>query len=196
MVAEGALAAGVAVHLVDADICAAHNVPSQMLGPADAEQGLFKVDALAAHIETLCGFRPHAIARFLDDDNADLARQMRDIIAVCTDSMASRTAIFSLLSDNPFTTWLLDTRMGAGGLTLLCCRLHTHDEEVYRQTLYEDSEAEDLPCTARALAPWSAMAGAWTARAIYRILAGQPVERRIDFDTQTLALIVDPGESQ
>lgn len=74
------------------------------------------------------------------------------IVISSVDSMQARKNIFEACKASPGVSLLLDARMGAEELRVF--EVNMRDEEavkMYEASLYDDSEALQLPCTARAI---------------------------------------------
>jgi len=92
----------------------------------------------------------------------------------------------------PQVDWLIDGRMGAEqGAILTVQPIQPADRRFYEATLFSDEEAVPAPCTARAIAHNTFWIAALICNQVKRIVMGQEVFRRIDFDLDSYMLIVE-----
>lgn len=130
----------------DFDIVEVHNLPNQIYGLQ--EVGMMKVDALRKIILRDCGIE--IVAK---NEKVDGSQKMAGIVYVCTDTMSSRKEIWAnSLKYKLDVSLVVETRLGAELGTIYCVRpLDPNDIRNYESTLYGDVDAEESPCTYRAI---------------------------------------------
>lgn len=130
----------------DFDIVEIHNLPNQIYGLQ--EVGLLKVEALKKIVERDCGIEIKAKA-----EKVDGTQKLEGIVYICTDTMSSRKEIWlNSLKYQLEVNLVVETRLGAELGTIYCVRpLDPTDVREYENTLYGDSEAEESPCSYRAI---------------------------------------------
>lgn len=130
--------------LYDEDVIEAHNIANQYFEAADI--GLRKVDALEQKLKALEG-RVFVEKRgfFAEADFISPG----SVVLVCVDSMAARKLVAGAMEGGIL---LIDGRMGGeNGLVHVVRKDDAAAWDAYRQSLYADSEASELPCTARTI---------------------------------------------
>lgn len=192
------------VTLYDHDIIAWHNVPSQFLPvympmmaegglarevvPVDAEdeadQGIYKVDGLSDLLYTLCGVQFEVVAERYE------GQPVSGVLISAVDSMEARREIWRANRDNVGLLWLVDARIGGQTLVVYTVDM-THQEamEAYEASLYSDEEAEQLPCTARAVVYVGLMVGGVIARVVRGIALRQQMPFYTAFDAENLEIV-------
>jgi hypothetical protein len=180
---------GFSMRLCDGDTTDGHNVASQFYSVDDATHSKFKVHAAREHLCRFAGLQPEVVPAFL---NGGGKPRLRDIVVVTVDTMADRHTIWEeYVQGQARVSWLIDARMGAESGTILTVRINDFQaERFYESTLYDDDEALDLPCTGRAIVYNGLWLAALITRQVKRILLGQEIPSRIDFDLDVLTLIV------
>ena len=171
----------------DGDHVEAVNLSSQLYRLEDAERRNPK--ALACQ-EIWRAFSDVEVAAVCDSAETHI---LRGIVLWAVDSMDARKVLWERLTRGvSFVPWLVDARMGAESGTLLSVRpALPGDRRWYESTLYEDAHTLDLPCTGRAVFYNTLWLAALIGRQVKRIVMGQRVERRIDFDLDQLTLLID-----
>jgi molybdopterin/thiamine biosynthesis adenylyltransferase len=130
----------------DFDIVEVHNLPNQIYGLQ--EVGLLKVEALKKIILRDCGIEIEAKV-----EKVDGSQKLEGIVYICTDTMSSRKEIWlNSLKYQLDVNLVIETRLGAELGTIYCVRpLDPTDVREYENTLYDDNEAEESPCSYRAI---------------------------------------------
>lgn len=130
----------------DYDRVEVHNLPNQVFGLE--EIGLFKVEALKKILSRDCGIEITA-----RNEKVDGTQKLNGIVYVCTDTMSSRKEIWDKSLKHQLDVKLvIETRLGAELGYIYCVRpLNPTDIRQYEYTLYTDGEAEESPCTYRAI---------------------------------------------
>jgi molybdopterin/thiamine biosynthesis adenylyltransferase len=172
------------LHLYDDDRVEDHNVPNQLFRTSDV--GRPKVDALAEILEAFTGLRPQAHRRRVQDE------RLRGIVVSGVDSMATRMAIWQkVVRHRAGIALYLDGRLGAEVCRLYAIRPADPDDiRAYERSLYDDSQAEPLSCTAGAIIYTGLAMASLVADQVKKFATGEPVAREILYDLNTLTLVV------
>jgi hypothetical protein len=130
----------------DPDTVELHNLPNQLFPFDEATIGVKKVDVLHDVVLYLTGKEIKPVPELFDPGRT------QDIVISGVDSMSARKSIWDSIKDCPFLELYVDGRMG-GQVGML---LHTNPSDsdmckAYEDTLYSDSQASELPCTARSI---------------------------------------------
>ena len=173
------------LRVVDFDDVEEHNIANQGFGLD--EIGLTKVGALRDRVKRTTGVEIEAVnARITSPPTFD-----QDIVISAVDSMAVRKLLWDGFTENSYKSFLfLDGRMGAMyGTIFMIPKDDDRKVRAYAESLHEDSEGVQAPCTARATifcAEWmSSMLGS----ACTKYVTGRefPVYRMdMDFHEDTL----------
>lgn len=131
----------------DFDDVEPHNPPNQIYGPAD--KGKKKVQALADMILPATGI---SIKTFPERFTGG---ELKGIVFVLTDTMESRKQIWdSSIKYKLHVDLLVEPRMGAeDGRVYVIQPARPSQVTAYEKTLYADTQAQQNPCTRRAIAP-------------------------------------------
>ncbi len=170
------------LELYDDDRVEEQNVPNQLFRTADV--GRPKVEALAEILETFTGTRPQPHRRRIEGD------RLQGIVVSGVDSMLARKTLWlKSVRHRAGIPLYLDGRLGAE-----VCRLYTirpadpDDVRFYERTLYDDSEAAPLPCTAGAIIYTGFAVASLVADQVKKFAAGETIVREILCDLKTLTL--------
>jgi len=173
------------MRVFDFDTVEEVNLCSQMYRLADARDGVPKARACRSIWRDMSGVEVEAVA---EDATA---HQLRGIVILAVDSMATRVALWERIRDRPQVEWLIDGRMGAESGTILTVQpVLSADRRLYESTLFPDEEALDLPCTGRAVIYNTFWIASLICRQVKRLVMDEPVESRIDFDLDGLMLVI------
>jgi hypothetical protein len=181
---------GMSMRVFDGDIVEPHNVASQFYSMDSATDGILKVDATLANLQQFADVTPEVVPIYLTET---ATCRLKDIVVVMVDSMEARYLIWEkYVRSQAGVRYIIDARMGAETGTIICAQVNNmEDERFYENTLFADSDAVDLPCTGRAIIYNGFWLASLISRQVKRILVQQSVEKRIDFDLDRLALIVN-----
>ncbi len=174
--------ADISVH--DDDRVEDHNLPNQIYRLADV--GELKVDSLSNVVLDFTGVKPLRYSQRVGP-----ATELGGVVISGVDSMQARQDIWKAVRYNPAVSVYVDARMGAE-----VCRIYTiqptdpDDVAFYERTLHTDGEAQDLPCTAKAIIYNVFMIAALICSQVKKFGCGQAHPREIIFDLVTLSLIV------
>jgi sulfur carrier protein ThiS adenylyltransferase len=174
------------LRIVDFDEVEQHNQPNQLFGLSHLKQN--KAVALASIVKQLADLDVETITEKITEKT--VSPIFNGIVIAGVDSMASRKAIWSKVKFNPAVRLYIDGRMGGEVLSVYSVNpLSTTAVEDYEATMFDDGEAAELPCTARAIIDVGFMIGALITRAIRKFLVENKVQFEIIFDTKNLMLI-------
>lgn len=170
------------LHLYDDDRVEEHNVPNQLFRVADV--GRPKAEALAEILESFAGTRPRTHLRRIEGE------RLQGIVVSGVDSMAARKTLWQkTVRHRAGIPVFLDGRLGAE-----VCRLYTirpadpDDIRCYEQSLYDDSQAVPLSCTAGAIIYTGFAMASLVADQVKKFATGELVAREILFDLKTFTL--------
>jgi molybdopterin/thiamine biosynthesis adenylyltransferase len=135
------------ISVFDHDEIENHNLPNQIFGLND--MGVKKVEALQRRIFTDCGIviKPHA--KLFERG------ELSGIVFVCTDTMKSRAQIWhESVKYKLGVDLMIEMRMAAEGGQIYAIKPSMPRQiAAYEKTLFKDEEAEESPCSRRAIAP-------------------------------------------
>jgi len=170
------------ITVYDADLLEVHNAPNQMC--IESKLGVPKVEALGELVKLLSGVEIKEECRMWDGEGF----QASSIVVCAVDNMRVRTQLWEVINFGSVGHYI-DARMGAE--LLLVYSLDPSDIDhtsMYEGTLHDDSEAEELPCSARSIIYCPAIAGAMIAHQVKAICMEKPYHNEIIFDIPTLTL--------
>lgn len=134
----------------DRDIVAEHNIANQNFTLNQID--MFKVNAIKDTIIAKIGEN--------DSENITINRSFFNeesviepgIIILATDNINSRKMVYEYVKDNADISYLIDGRLGGEIIRMLSIDM-TDDEQkkIYEDSLFGAEEAEELPCTAKAI---------------------------------------------
>lgn len=167
----------------DPDSVEQHNLPNQIYRMEDV--GRPKVKALESVIRefTSCQITPIE-GPFVDSGT-------KGVVISAVDSMAARHSIWTEgIRYRAGIDLYIDARMGAEVSRIYSVR-PTDPEHVrfYESSLYSDAEAQDEPCTARAIIYNVFGIAGLIANVVKRFARGEEIMREIIFDYATLSLL-------
>lgn len=169
--------------LYDPDVIEPHNLPNQFYRLEDVNQP--KVRALQALIHAFTGVGVVAHQEAVSN------QRLEGIVVAGVDSMASRQRIWrGAIRYRPAVQLYVDARMGAE-----VCRVYTirptdpEDVRVYEPTLYDDEQATEEACTARAIIYNVLTIAGLIASQVKKHVKGEPLPRELIFDLKTLTLL-------
>lgn len=167
------------VEVWDPDTVEEHNVPNQMFGPNFI--GMSKVEGLQVVCENLVGatIKTHA--------EEYIAQELKGVVISAVDSMKAREAIWkAVIAQRGDIPLYIDARMGglAGWVQGIVPDNPTHRLE-YEATLYSDEEAQEEPCTARAIIYNTGRIASTIADNVRRYVKGLPVPAGVVFTLAT-----------
>ena len=171
----------------DDDILAEHNVSNQMCKPSAVGQP--KVDALAELVWGLAEVRIHT------RNERYRGQRLEGVVIVAVDSMTSRMEVWKRVKFDTVVPLLIDARMGAEFGRLYAIRPSDPDDvDFYESNLYPSSEAEPLPCSARAIIYCPTLVAALIALLVKRSAAGEqpPSEVLLDLPGLHVAFTASP----
>ena len=122
------------------------NMNCQWYGPGDI--GSLKVDALKENVERLTGVlidhQPHRVVP------EERFKELPEVLISAVDSMKVRKELWDTYKDSG-VRWFIDPRMAAEEGLVYTVDLRSEESKTrYEGSLYDDSEAADEPCTAKA----------------------------------------------
>jgi len=127
----------------DDDTVEAHNVGNQLSGPSDIDKP--KTEVLAEIVKTLADIG-------IKQERRKYLGQVTDskVLIVVTDNMSTRKVAYERARNE--SNFFIDGRMGAEFARIYSFEPFNNTlASRYEKTLYDDSEAEDLPCSGRSI---------------------------------------------
>lgn len=151
-----------------------------------------KVTALGAILEEFTGLRITARPEYL---NLASRVQFQEFLVTGLDSFRSRRIVWELLHNRQLqhkTRYLIDCRTGSFQVTLLTARIgDPASEREYLRGLVDDADAAGgIACGDRAIVGLAMTAAGMVAEQVRKILTGTQPPRRIDYNLNTLELLV------
>ena len=132
------------IRVFDKDTIEEHNLPNQFF-PTDSI-GKNKTTALKELVEQFTDVKIMAAPVHYEK------QPLKGIVISALDSMSGRKLIYENALKSGDVKLLIDPRSGPEMFQLLTVDMSLEDErKEYVKTLYSDSEADDFPCTARAI---------------------------------------------
>ncbi|MFN3476080.1 MAG: ThiF family adenylyltransferase [Candidatus Methylomirabilales bacterium] len=170
--------------LYDDDYVEDHNIPNQIYRPQDV--GKAKVEALSEILWVFADLHPEVYRKRVD------GQRLQGIVIACVDSMEARKAIWQKsIRYRASVKLYIDARMGAEVSRLYTVRpVDPDDVRFYEKTLYDDAEAQPLPCTASAIIYNGFSIASLIGNQVKKYVSGEGVKREILSDLKTLTLIV------
>ena len=163
----------------DDDILAEHNVSNQMCKPSAV--GRPKVDALAELVWDLAEVRIHC------RNERYRGQRLEGVVIMAVDSMTSRMEAWKRVKFDTAVPLLIDARMGAEFGRLYAIRPSDPDDvDFYESNLYPSSEAEPLPCSARAIIYCPTLTGGVIALLVKQLVAGARLPSEVLLDLPNL----------
>ncbi len=171
------------LHLYDDDRVEEHNVPNQLFRVCDV--GRAKVEALSEIVEAFTGTRAATYRRRVEGE------RLQGIVVSGVDSMAARKTLWQkTVRHRAGIPLYLDGRLGAEVCRLYAIRPADPDDvRCYERSLYDDSQALPLSCTAGAIIYTGFAMASLVADQVKRFATGEAVAREILYDLKTLTLV-------
>ena len=170
------------LHLYDDDGVEEHNVPNQLFRLADV--GRPKVEALSEILEAFTGTHPRPHLQRVEME------RLQGIVVSGVDSMATRKNLWwKAVRHRAGIPLYLDGRLGAEVCRLYAIRPADPDDiRCYEHTLYDDTQAAPVSCTAAAIIYTGFAIASLIADQVKKFATGEPVAREILYDLKTLTL--------
>ena len=131
----------------DFDTIEEHNLSNQFYRTQD--MGQKKVKALTSIVKDFCevNIKPSEI-----EFDSSMIDQLEGIIIPAVDNMRTRKFIFRSIRRKPEIIGLVDGRMGGNQAEVYTVHMQNNEQKkIYNGTLWSDSEADEIPCTERAV---------------------------------------------
>lgn len=176
------------LHLYDPDGIEEHNLPNQLFRLKDV--GRPKVDALREILEEFAGAPVEGLPVEVE------ARRMTGVVISGVDTMRARKTIWlRSIRYRASVLRYLDARMGAEVARIYAVNPTDPDDiRFYEKSLYNDEEAEVIPCTAAAISYSGFAIASLIGNLVKRLATGEDLPREILFDLKTLTLLTHSGE--
>jgi molybdopterin/thiamine biosynthesis adenylyltransferase len=171
------------VTLWDNDTVENHNLPNQIFRMEDVEKD--KVVALSEILQAFTNITPK-----VNNQQVEATTQLQGVVVSGVDSMEARQNIWQAVRYRTKVLLYIDARMGAE-----VCRIYTINPTTpnhvrdYEASLYPDGEAQELPCTGRAIIYNVFLIASLICNQIKKFARGEPFSQEIIFDLATLTLL-------
>ena len=166
----------------DADIVDVHNVSNQAYGKSDI--GLLKADAFSILVGNQAGVLPHTVGMTYD------GRQLSGVVISAVDSMKSRETIWKAIRDQAGVQLYIDARMGLETLVVYAVRPQVREDRItYSQTICNDSDALQEPCTARTVCYTPLMAASILCNSVKRNVNDEVIPKLVVLDLTTFTIM-------
>lgn len=171
--------------LIDPDIVEVHNVPNQFFTLEAAHNKTPKVEALSAVINDF------SVANVSTrQDRLENVDRYSGVVVSALDSMKARTSLWKKLRHNINVPLLIDARLGGQNIVIYTVDPRKPAQvKRYEETLYSDDEAQEAPCTARAVIDVGLVVGALITRTVRLYFSGQKFEHTLWYNQQTLTVM-------
>lgn len=169
------------ITVYDPDTVEEHNIPNQLY--MKAHTGSLKVDALREMVDDFSGM-------LIETKPMRFGAQVRGVVLSGVDSMKDRKEIWGAVKMKAAVPLYIEARMGAE-----VARIHSVNPcdpsecEWYEGTLYDDEEALEAPCTARAIAYTGFMIAALIANQVKKHAMRQVLAKEVIMDMVTLSMM-------
>lgn len=171
------------ITVYDPDTIEDLNLPNQMFDTDDI--GKYKVDALRDIVKRQTGTEITAVkSLFPSGDN------LKGIVISGVDSMESRLNIWDHLQSDSNIKLYVDARLGGEVIEILTIRpTFREDRKFYKQFLFPDNEAAELPCTARNIIYNGAVIAGLVASQVKKWIRQEDYPRRVSFCLKTFEFL-------
>lgn len=170
--------------LADPDSVEEHNLPNQLFYRADI--GKTKVHALSKMLHDFAEVETETIPEKFEGQ-----RPLSGIVISGVDSMNSRLMIWEKVKFNFDVPLYIDGRIGGEVVQVFTIRpSQIEDIEFYEKNLFPDSEAAELPCTARAIIYTGLAEAGLIASQLKKWIKEEQYFRKISFDLKTLTSVL------
>jgi len=157
------------------------NVPNQLCKPSMV--GKSKVDALAQLVYELSEVQIKQICR------PYTGQMLEGVVVVTADNMTCRQRVWKRAELSRKIPLLIEARMGAEFARIYTIHPTNVDEgDFYQENLYNDGEAERLPCSARSIVYCPTMVAGVLALLIKQYATNRPSPREILIDLPNFLL--------
>lgn len=172
------------LHLWDFDKVETHNLPNQIFRLKDV--GRPKVDALQEIIMDSCGINVTTHNEVVTGET-----KLKGIVFLLVDSMAVRKDIWQgALKFKLPVEFMIETRMAIdNGRVYAIHPSRPRDINFWEGTLYSDEEAEDSPCTNRAISPTVAYIASLAVWKLIKFFNGEEFEKELIVSARPATII-------
>lgn len=169
--------------IFDPDTIEDHNLSNQLFPRSALSNN--KAEALKDFLELLAPTEGTVSINAQNNvwDNETIA----PVVIVAVDSMSTRKEIYEVLKTKYGVITMVDTRMGGEKMRLYAGRPSDPGfQSFYEANLYDDSEADELPCTARTIVYNVFSVAGLVGSILKKSWIGEPYAREIIFDLDSL----------
>lgn len=165
------------VTVIDFDTVTGHNLPNQFFAEEGLSENIPKVSALYSTVGLILKNNPIVpVNAKVENVLANLLTTNPEAVVVTVDSMSVRKDIFAILDRENYKGFLIDGRVGGENVNIFCASMKGLDitKKKYSETLYDDGEVPDLPCTARSIVDISMETAGQLINRVRHSLMGKP----------------------
>jgi len=179
------------ITIQDFDCVEPHNIPNQLFRLTDI--GKMKVDAVKEIASEFGDIEIKVITDKFEDSLPDL--EPGSIVISAVDSMEVRKAIFDAIKDDPMVDLFIDPRIGGCTIRILTVPLSEQDSITkYSNSFYDDENAQELECTARAIIDVGFMVAGLVTGIIRNYIANGKWTHELIYDAHNMLFIKQETE--
>lgn len=165
----------------DFDTVELHNLPNQMYSLNDI--GKLKVEALS---ELLAGYGAEEFEGITDPY---MEQSLEGVVIVSADNMRTRKAVWESVKFNPHVPIFIDMRMGAEEGQIFALNPSMPDDiAFYESMLFDDEDALELPCSARAIIYNTFLMGSLVCNVVKKWVMDEPFPRAMLVDSAVIGV--------
>lgn len=165
------------------DIVEDHNIPNQNFRLSDIDSP--KAEAIASIVKDFTG-----VELVIHPEKFDGSQQLSGIVIAAVDRMKVRQLIWEAIKYQPRVRLFIDGRIGGQVIRLFSINPCTpSDIDLYESRFYSDEQAQELPCTQRAVIYTSYFIAAFIANQVKKYAVGEKINRDIIWDSATMTFI-------
>lgn len=172
------------ITIIDGDTIEEHNLPNQFFRKSDLDKP--KVEAMK---EVVLEFTDCSVQTVLEYFTGQCP--LSGIVVSGVDTMKTRKEIWSKVKFNVEIPLYVEGRTGGNLIEVYTTRpCQIDDIEFYERWLYDDEDAEELPCTARAIMYTGFGIAGIIASKIKKWIKKEAYYKRISLDFKTMTLVL------
>lgn len=170
--------------LIDHDTVEEHNLPNQFFRKSDT--GKKKVRACKSMLQKFSDCDVKAIPEKFDNK-----QNLSGIVISGIDSMQARKEVWERIKNNLSVPLYIDGRIGGEIIQVFTIQpSHIEDIEMYEKALFPDKEAQELPCTARAIMYTGFVVAGLIASQLKKWIMNEQCFCKISFDLKTMSTVL------
>lgn len=167
------------ITVIDYDKVENHNLPNQFFSEHELMEGIPKVLALEKTINMIIkDCKIMTVDSKIEASLDSMLNTNPHVIIVTVDNMKTRKFIYDELIRQSYRGWLIDARVGGENVNIFTVDMSGRiddSRQQYKETIWEDSEVPELPCSARSVVDISMGVSAQLINRTRHCLLGKPV---------------------